>query len=318
MGLKIGFQMDPLSTIIAHHDTTFALMLEAQARGHEVWHFTPKDVTYKEGRVTAWAQKLYKMNDEGLIEANDATFEDLSQFDIILLRQDPPFDMNYITNTHLLELITDTTLVLNDPAEVRNAPEKLWVLDYEEFMPPTLISANEVDLKAFHKEYKDIIVKPLHSMGGAGVFRLRPGDSNLSSLLEMHQKYTGEPLMAQAFIPQVVDGDKRIILIDGNPAGVLNRIPQAGDVRANMAAGGYTEAGQMTDRYWEICNALKPELQERGLLFVGIDVIGDYLTEINVTSPTGLQEIEKYDGTNLRGQFWDAAENMLATYYTED
>ncbi len=316
MGLKIGFQMDPLSTIIAHHDTTFALMLEAQARGHEVWHFTPKDVSYKEGVVTAWAQKLYKMDSEGLIEANDPSQEDLSDFDIILLRQDPPFDINYITNTHLLEMITDTTLVLNDPAEVRNAPEKLWVLDYEEFMPPTLISSNEADLKAFHKEYKDIIVKPLHGMGGAGVFRLRPDDSNLSSLLEVHLRYTGEPLMAQAFIPQVVAGDKRIILIDGQPAGVLNRVPQKGDVRANMAAGGLTEAGIMTDRYWEICNALKPELQERGLMLVGIDVIGEYLTEINVTSPTGLQEIERYDGTDLRGQFWNAAENMLATYYT--
>ncbi len=315
MALKIGVQMDPLSTIIPHHDTTFALMCEAQARGHEIWHFTPADVSYKGGQVVAWAQKLYNIEPEGAIDANDAAIVNLSSLDIILLRQDPPFDMGYITNTHLLELIGDTTLVLNDPAEVRNAPEKLWVLDYEEFMPPTLISSNIADLKAFHKEYKDIIVKPLYGMGGAGVFRMRPDDSNLSSLLEMHLQYTKEPLMAQSFIPQVVDGDKRIILIDGEAVGVLNRLPQAGDVRANMAAGGSAAAGKMTDRYWEICNALKPELKERGLILVGIDVIGDYLTEINVTSPTGLQEIERFDKVNLRAKFWEAAENMHATYY---
>ncbi len=318
MSLKIGVQMDGLNTIIAHHDTTFALMLEAQARGHEVWHFTPNNVAYNQGRVTAWATKLYKMDAEGHIEVNDPLLMDLREFDIILLRQDPPFDLAYITNTHLLEMITDSTLVLNDPAEVRNAPEKLWVLDYEEFMAPTIVARDIRDIKSFYKEHKDIIIKPLHAMGGTGVFRLKPGDPNLESLLEIYADRNNEPLMAQAFIPQVSAGDKRIILIDGEPCGVLNRVPDLGAVRANMASGGKAEQGQMTDRYYEICNALKAELRERGLMLVGIDVIGDYLTEINVTSPTGLQEIERFDHVNLRGRFWDAAEEMLENYYMEE
>ncbi|MFV0321329.1 MAG: glutathione synthase [Alphaproteobacteria bacterium] len=318
MGLKIGVQMDGLNTIIPYHDTTFALMLAAQARGHEVWHFTPNNVAYNQGTVTAWASKLYKMDAEGHIENNDPILVDLRDFDIILMRQDPPFDMAYITNTHLLEMVTDSTLVLNDPAEVRNAPEKLWVLDYEEFMPPTMVAKDIRDIKAFYKEYKDIIIKPLHSMGGAGVFRLKPDDANLESLLEIYAERNNEPLMAQAFVPQVSAGDKRIIIIDGEPCGVLNRVPDLGAVRANMASGGRAEPGKMTDRYYEICNALKAELRERGLLLVGIDVIGDYLTEINVTSPTGLQEIERFDNVDLRSTFWDAAETMLDNFYTEE
>ncbi|MFV0430924.1 MAG: glutathione synthase [Alphaproteobacteria bacterium] len=317
MSLKIGVQMDALNTIVAHHDTTFALMLGAQARGHDVWHFMPQDVSYNQGTITAWATQLYKMDDEGNIEANEPILMDLREFDIILLRQDPPFDMGYITNTHLLEMITDSTLVINDPAEVRNAPEKLWVLDFEEFMPPTLVSRNIMDIKSFHKEHKDIILKPLHAMGGAGVLRLKADDGNLESLLELYTQRNSEPLMIQAFVPQISAGDKRIILIDGEPCGVLNRVPALGAVRANMASGGKAEAGKMTDRYYEICTALKAELRERGLLLVGIDVIGDYLTEINVTSPTGLQEIERFDKVDLRSQFWQAAEDMLNNFYTE-
>lgn len=315
MGLKIGIQMDPLSTIIADHDTTFALMLGGQSRGHTLYHFLPENVSYNQGTIAAWSNKITQMEENGNIQTAKTEHIDLRELDIILLRQDPPFDMGYISNTHLLERIGDTTLVLNDPAEVRNAPEKLWMLDYEEFIPPTLISRDIRDIKLFHKEHEDIIVKPLYGMGGKGVFRLKKSDKNLDSLVEMFLEKSSEPLMMQRFLPEISKGDKRVILIDGTFAGVMNRMPELGGTRANMAAGGAAEAGIVTDRILEICNALKPELQERGLIFVGIDIIGDYLTEINVTSPTGLQEIEKFDGANLRAQFWQAAESMYEKYY---
>lgn len=315
MGLKIGVQMDPLSTIIADHDTTFALMLGAQDRGHEIYHFLPENVSYNQNVIAAWSNKITKMTKDGNIQTKETEHIDLRELDIILLRQDPPFDMGYISNTHLLERVGDETLVLNDPAEVRNAPEKLWMLDYEEFIPPTLISRDIRDIKLFHKEYEDIIIKPLYGMGGKGVFRLKKSDKNLDSLVEMFLENSTEPLMMQRFLPEISTGDKRVILIDGEFAGVMNRMPKLGGTRANMAAGGAAEACVATDRILEICNALKPELQERGLIFVGIDIIGDYLTEINVTSPTGLQEIERFDGSNLRERFWQAAETMYKKYY---
>ncbi len=316
MGFKVAVQMDPLSTIIADHDTTFALMLEAASRGHELYHFLPKDVSYNQGMVTAWGNKILQMdNQTGAVKTAAVEHLNLAEMDVILLRQDPPFDMGYITNTHILERIGDTTLVLNDPAEVRNAPEKLWMLDYEEFLPPTLISRNIDDIKLFHKEYEDVIVKPLYGMGGMGVFRLKKDDSNMDSLLEMFLSQGPEPIMLQRFLPEITTGDKRVILIDGEFAGVMNRRPQIGATRANMAAGGSAEACVPTDRMLEICNALQPELKERGLMLVGIDIIGEYLTEINVTSPTGLQEIERFDGTNLRAKFWQSTEDMYEKYY---
>ncbi len=315
MGLKIGVQMDPLSTIIADHDTTFALMLGAQDKGHTLYHFLPENVSYNQGTVTAWSSQITQMDKQGNIQTKPIEHIDLRELDIILLRQDPPFDMGYISNTHLLERIGDTTLVLNDPAEVRNAPEKLWMLDYEEFIPPTLISRDIRDIKLFHKEYEDVVIKPLYGMGGKGIFRIKKSDKNLDSLVEMFLEKNTEPLMMQRFLPEISKGDKRVILIDGEFAGVMNRMPELGGTRANMAAGGTAEASVATDRILEICNALKPELKERGLMLVGIDIIGDYLTEINVTSPTGIQEIERFDGSNLRDKFWQAAEEMYEKYY---
>lgn len=315
MTLKIGIQMDPLSYIIPEHDTSFALMLEAQRRNFDIYHFSPHSVAYQQGMITAWVQKISHIQENGKMEISEPEHMDLRQLNIILLRQDPPFDMGYITNTHLLEQIGDTTLVLNDPIEVRNAPEKLWMLDYEEFIPPTLITRDIRDIKLFHQEYKDVVLKPLYGMGGKGIFRLKENDHNLDGLLEMFFEQNNEPIMLQKFLPEIVNGDRRVILIDGEFAGVLNRVPEMGSTKANMAAGGKGEAGFATDHILEICEALKPDLKERGLMLVGIDVIGNYLTEINVTSPTGLQEIEHFDKINLRSRFWDATENMYEEYY---
>ncbi len=311
MKLKIAVQMNPLSTIIANHDSTFAMMLEAAKRGHSIWHFLPSDVFYKEGKVYAHSCFIESMDKEANFILGKTEIIALDAFDVILLRQDPPFDMGYITNTHLLDMVKDDVLIVNDPTEVRNAPEKLWTLQFSQFMPQTLISHRRDDIIAFHKEYKDIVVKPLYGMGGQGVFRFKKDDSNIESWLEFFFSSNVEPLMIQRFIPEIKYGDYRIILVNGEPMGALARVPQSGATRANMAAGGKGEHGELSKRHLEICEALGPYLKEKGLIFTGIDVIGDYLTEINVTSPTGAQEIEKLANVDIFGKFWQVVESKI-------
>ncbi len=309
MALKIAFQMDPIEPVDIDADSTFALALEAQARGHKLYHYLVQDLSLRGNKVMARVRTLVVRRELG----NHATlgdFEiiDLSEMDVIMMRQDPPFDMAYITATHVLEHIHPKTLVVNDPASVRNAPEKLFVTHFPELMPETLISANPDDLRAFKAEHDDIILKPLFGNGGAGVFHLQPGDENLNSLIEMFTENSREPVIAQKYLPAVRQGDKRIILIDGEPAGALNRVPAEGEARSNMHVGGTPLQSVMTARDLEICAAIGPVLKAQGLIFVGIDVIGDVMTEINVTSPTGIQEIGRYDGSNLAAQIWDATE----------
>ena len=309
MSLSVAIQMDPIQSIDIDGDSTFALALEAQARGHSLFYYLPKDLSLRNGIVIARGHDLTVRRELG----NHATLGperviELATMDVVLLRQDPPFDMGYITSTHLLERIHPKTLVVNDPGHVRNAPEKILVTEYPELMPETLITANKEEIVAFRHEYKDIIMKPLYGNGGAGVFRLQGGDENLNSLFEMFEQFYREPIIAQRYLPEVRQGDKRIILVDGKPAGVINRVPAEGETRSNMHVGGVAEKSDLTTRDQEICEAIGPMLSERGLIFVGIDVIGDYLTEINVTSPTGIQEIDRYDGINLSGLVWDAIE----------
>jgi glutathione synthase len=268
-----------------------------------------KDMSFRGGRVVAWARPLQVRREYG----NHATLGkfaevDLAAMDVVLMRQDPPFDMAYITATHMLEHIHPATLVVNDPAHVRNAPEKLFVTHFPALMPPTLITSHMDEIRAFRKEHKDIIIKPLFGNGGAGVFHLRPDDENLNSLIEMFTQMSREPLMVQAYLPAVRQGDKRVILIDGEAAGGINRVPAEGEARSNLHVGGTANQSVLTERDLEICRAIGPTLKERGLIFVGIDVIGDYLTEINVTSPTGIQECSRFDGTDLAAQIWDAIE----------
>ncbi len=317
--LKVAVQMDPLESINIDGDSTFALMLEAQARGHELWHYEVRHLALREGRpqpagrttdrVTALARPVRVQRQRGAhFEAGPATRIELAGMDVVLMRQDPPFDMAYISATHILEHIHPATLVVNDPAAVRNAPEKLLVTHFPDLMPPTLVTWDAEAIRAFRAEYKDIIVKPLFGNGGAGVFRIKPDDENLASLLEMHFARSREPLMIQRYEKAVRQGDKRIILIDGEPAGALNRVPAEGEARSNMHVGGRAERVALTARDEEICARIGPLLREQGLIFVGIDVIGDYLTEINVTSPTGLQEIARFDGSNLAGLIWDRIE----------
>ncbi len=316
--LKIAVQMDPLETVKIDGDSTFALMLEAQARGHALWHYQVENMALNEGRqhggrtverLTATARRVTVQRVAGdHFHAGEPERLDLGTMDVVLMRQDPPFDMAYITATHMLEHIQPGTLVVNDPASVRNAPEKILVTHFPDLMPPTLITWDLAAIRAFRAEYQDIIVKPLFGNGGAGVFRIRPDDENLGALLEMHFMRSREPLMIQRYEPAVRIGDKRIILIDGEPAGAINRVPAQGEARSNMHVGGRAEGSTLTAREQEICRRIGPMLREQGLLFVGIDVIGDYLTEINVTSPTGIQEIARFDGTNLAGMIWDRIE----------
>ncbi|MBL8675797.1 MAG: glutathione synthase [Rhodospirillales bacterium] len=309
MGLRVAFQMDHVSTVDIDGDSTFALALEAQKRGHAMFHYTPADLYFLDGRVRARVQPMTVRRVKGDHYALGAPEDlDLADVDVVWLRQDPPFDMAYITTTHLLERIHPATLVVNDPAEVRNAPEKLFVTTFEGVMPPTLIASDAARIRAFRDVHKDIIIKPLYGNGGAGVFRIKPDDENLASLLEMFTKASREPLIAQRYVPEVRKGDKRIILIDGEAAGVVNRIPAEGEARSNMHVGGRAVKSTLTARDRWICDAIGPELRRRGMIFVGIDVIGDYLTEINVTSPTGLQQIDRFDGVNLEGRIWDAVE----------
>lgn len=309
MSLKVAIQMDPIEPIDIHADSTFRIMLEAQARGHELFYYTPDKLAFQEGRVTArgWPVTVQKVVGDHFT-LGEETEVDLAEYDVVWLRQDPPFDMGYITTTHLLELITNTTLVVNDPFWVRNYPEKLLVLRFPDLTPPTAIARDLQTIRAFKEKHGDIILKPLYGNGGAGVFRLDPNDRNLSSLHELFTGMSREPMIVQKFLPDVSNGDKRVILVDGKPVGAINRVPQAGETRSNMHVGGRPEKIGLSARDIEICDRIGPLLRGKGQVFVGIDVIGDYLTEINVTSPTGIQELERFDGTNTAALIWEAIE----------
>tara|TARA_R110002110_G_scaffold415612_6_gene652016 strand:- start:37795 stop:38748 length:954 start_codon:yes stop_codon:yes gene_type:complete len=309
MSLAVAIQMDPIDAIDIDGDSTFALALEAQARGHGLYHYLPEDLSLRDGRAVAKARPLMVRREDGNhFSFGDAETLDLAGVDVVLMRQDPPFDMAYITATHILEHVHPQTLVVNDPVSVRNAPEKLFVTHFEGVMPPTLITSSREEIAAFRAKHKDIIVKPLYGNGGAGVFHIKPDDENLNSLLEMFDGIHREPVIIQRYLPKVRDGDKRIILVDGEPVGAINRVPAEGEARSNMHVGGRAEKIGLTPRERDICAAIGPALREQGLIFVGIDVIGDYLTEINVTSPTGIQEIDRFDGVNLSALVWDAIE----------
>jgi glutathione synthase len=321
MTLRVAVQMDPLETININGDSTFHLMLAAQARGHELWHYDVRSLALETDsgageKLTAWAAPVTVQRIEGdHFQRGDYRLVDLKHdIDVVLMRQDPPFDLGYITGTHLLERLKGTTLVINDPAAVRNAPEKVMVLDYARFMPPTLVARRIEDVKAFQARHPgDIVVKPLHGNGGKAVFRVPADGSNLGALVELFGQVWPEPLMAQAFIPEVSEGDKRIVLVDGEVAGAINRKPGEGEFRSNLAVGGFAEATTLTPREEEICAAMGPDLKARGLLFVGIDVIGGkWLTEINVTSPTGIVAIDKFNGSDCGGMIWDAIETRHA------
>jgi len=312
MSLAVAIQMDPIESVNIDADSTFVLGLEAQARGHALWHYLPSELSLKDGRVTARARRLELRREQGrhfTLGAPETI--DLAAMDVVLMRQDPPFDMSYITATHILEHIHPKTLVVNDPAHVRNAPEKLFVTHFEDVMPPTLISSDRREILAFRDEHEDIIVKPLFGNGGAGVFHIKPGDENLTALLELFTQFYREPVIAQRYLPEVRQGDKRIILVDGEAVGAIDRVPAAGEARANMHVGGKAIKATLTERDKELCRAIGPALKERGLIFVGIDVIGRYLTEINVTSPTGIQEINRFDGVKLEATIWDAIQARL-------
>ena len=310
MALRVAVQMDPLETIGIAGDSTFALMLKAQERGHRLFHYLAEDLGYEDGRVRAVAREVTVQRTQGdHYRAGERITLDLSaDVDVVLMRQDPPFDIGYITATYLLERVARDTLVVNDPRSVRDAPEKLFVLDFAQFMPPTLITRSIDELKAFHAKHGEIVLKPLHGNAGAAVFRIGRDGQNLAALAELFGEVWREPYIAQAFLPAVAEGDKRIVLVDGEVAGAINRKPGAGEIRSNLAAGGTAYATELTDREREICAALGPELKARGLLFVGIDVIGGLLTEINVTSPTGIVAIDAFNGTDTPGLIWDAIE----------
>ena len=310
--MKIAFQMDPIEDVDINADSTFRLAEEAQNRGHDLYFYTPNDLTFNRGKVAA---KVHSINLKRKIgdHVNFGAVEllELSEFGVIWLRQDPPFDMGYITNTHILDLVAKETLIVNNPFWVRNLPEKLLVLEFPDLIPDTMISRDLEEIKAFKREFKDIIVKPLYGNGGAGVFRLKEDDKNLTSLHELFFNMSSEPLIAQAFLPDVKNGDKRIILVDGSPVGAINRVPKAGEIRSNMHVGGKAEPAKLSQRDREICRAIGPTLKSKGQVFVGIDIIGDYLTEINVTSPTGIQELERFDNVNIAEMIWQAIEEKL-------
>jgi glutathione synthase len=309
MSLAVAIQMDPIESINIDADSTFMMALEGQRRGHALFHYLPQHLSFRNGRLYARVRPLEVRREYGnhFSFGSEQTI-DLATMDLVLMRQDPPFDMAYITATHLLEHIQASTLVVNDPVHVRNAPEKLFVTHFPDLMPPTLITSDKAEVLSFRAEYKDIIVKPLFGNGGAGVFHLKPDDENLGSLLEMFTQLYREPVIIQKYLPEIRQGDKRIILIDGEPGGAVSRIPVSGEARANFHAGGGAQKTTLTSRERDICAAIGPTLREKGLVFVGIDVIGDYLTEINVTSPTGIQEINKLDEVQLEVTLWDAME----------
>jgi glutathione synthase len=312
MRLDVAIQMDPIESVNVLADSTFVLALEAQARGHRLYHYLPRQLSLTDGRVTAQAQRLRVWRDRKKHAAlGPVETLDLKKMDVILMRQDPPFDMAYITATHLLEHVSGKVLVVNDPAAVRNAPEKLFATHFPGIMPPTLVSSDRRAILAFRQKHRDIILKPLFGNGGAGVFRVTPKDENFNALLESFAVQYREPIVVQRYLPAVRKGDKRIILIDGEPTGAVLRVPAKGEARANLHVGGKAVKTKLTRREREICAAIGPTLKRQGLIFVGIDVIGDYLTEINVTSPTGIQEINRLDGTALEKNVWDAIEKRL-------
>jgi glutathione synthase len=309
MALTVAVQMDHINSIRIAGDTTFALCLEAQKRGHVLYHYTPDRLNMRDGVVSARVEELNVRDIEGdYYTLGEKVSRDLSEMDVVLLRQDPPFDMNYITTTHILERIHPKTLVVNDPAWVRNSPEKIIVTEFPDLMPETLITKDPLEIAAFRKEFGDIILKPLYGNGGAGVFHLADGDRNLTSLMEMFGQIFREPFIAQRYLKDVRSGDKRIILIDGEPVGAINRVPSETDARSNMHVGGRAEKTELTEREREICARIGPSLRERGFILVGIDVIGDFMTEINVTSPTGVREVKRFGGADIAALFWDAVE----------
>jgi glutathione synthase len=311
MGLKVAIQMDPIEGVNSQTDTTFLMALNAQERGHRMWVYQPERLALEDGRLRA---RAVTVRDEAgnHFSAGEEERLDLTQVDVVLLRQDPPFDLAYITATHLLEHIHPKTLVVNNPAEVRNAPEKLFVTTFPGVQPPTLITRDVEAILDFKRRYPDMILKPLYGGGGSGVARLKPDDTNLEALLELHYALNREPVICQAFLPEVSAGDKRIILVDGEPVGVVNRVPAAGHTRSNLRVGGRAEAVDLTDRDRELCAIIGPELKRRGLIFVGIDVIGRYLTEINVTSPTGAQQLKRFTGVDATALMWDRIEAIRA------
>ncbi|MFN3525762.1 MAG: glutathione synthase [Paracoccus sp. (in: a-proteobacteria)] len=313
MSLYVALQMDPIENVSITADSTFRIGIEAESRGHRLFQYTVDQLRYDEGRVIARGRPVTLRRIEGdHVEFGEWAEVDLTEFDVIWLRQDPPFDMAYVTSTHLLDRVHPDTLVVNDPFWVRNCPEKLMVLDFPDLTPPTLIARDLNAIRAFRARHGEIIVKPLYGNGGAGVFHLKPDDPNLSSLFETFAGISREPIIAQKFLPAVVKGDKRIILVDGEPVGAINRVPQQGEARSNMHVGGRAEKVGLTAREREICARIGPVLREKGLIFTGIDVIDGWLTEINVTSPTGLQELERFDGINAAEAIWLAIERRIA------
>ena len=311
--MKIAFQMDPIIDVDINADSSFRLSEEAQARGHSLFYYSPDKLAFQEGKLTAWGHKMEVQR----IAGNPAILGieeevSLEEFDVIWLRQDPPFDMHYITTTHLLDMIHPKTLVVNDPFWVRNYPEKLLVLNFPSITPPTTIARDIKTIRAFKAKHHDIILKPLYGNGGAGVFRLDANDRNLSSLHELFASFSREPLIAQKFLPDISNGDKRVILVEGEPVGAINRIPAKGETRSNMHVGGRPEKVSLTQRDIEICATIGPLLRQKGQIFVGIDIIGDYLTEINLTSPTGIQELERFDDINVAAMVWAAVEERRA------
>jgi len=315
MPLRVAMQMDPLETLNIAGDSSFHIMLAAQARGHALYHYRPNDLTWRDGRLRAMARPVTVQRVAGdHFRAGDPVALDIGRdLDVVWMRQDPPFDLNYITATHLLERVAGETLVVNDPAAVRNAPEKLYVLDFARFMPPTMITRSLAETRDFLAEHGEIVVKPLYGNAGSAVFRIGPDGANLAALVELFGEMWVEPFMVQAFLKDVARGDKRIVLVDGAVAGAINRIPGKGEIRSNLAAGGSAAKTDLTSQEQEICAAMGPELKARGLLFVGIDVIGgQWLTEINVTSPTGIVAMDAFNGTDTGGMIWDAVERRLA------
>jgi len=316
MTLAVAIQMDPIESVDIKGDSTFVLALEAQSRGHTLYHYLPKHLTFQAGpegvRVSAKMRPLEVRRVEGdhfTLGAPEVL--NLKDLDVVLMRQDPPFDMSYITATHVLDHLHPGTLVVNDPTSVRNAPEKLFVTHFAQYMPPTLISSDREEILAFRREHGEVVVKPLYGNGGADIFHIKKGDDNLNALLEMFTRIYREPVIVQRYLPEIRKGDKRIILIDGEPAGALNRVPAEGEARANLHVGGRAERVGLTEREQEICAALGPVLKEQGLIFVGIDVIGDVMTEINVTSPTGIREVKRFGGNDIAALLWDAIESKL-------
>ena len=313
MRQHVAFQMDPMETVNIDGDTTFALAEAAQARGWTMWEYGPEHLTYDRDRILARARPMTVQRDQN----QPAIFKereliDLAEdMDVVWMRQDPPFDMSYITATHLLERLEEKTLVVNDPKWVRACPEKILPLDYPDLMPATLISRDRGAIDAFRAEYKDIILKPLYGNGGAGIFRVKENDPNYSSIFEMFTESSREPLIAQAFLPAVSKGDKRILIIDGEPIGAINRVPQPGETRSNMHVGGEARPTNLTEDDLRICRAIGPMLKERGQILVGIDVIGDKMTEINITSPTGVQELKRFSGIDAAEACWDAIDMRL-------